>query len=134
MCEVELVTGRVEPATLGPHVEQVGWGVARQVARVLGERVGPAALLEELPVRAEAPGWAAYAVFAGRAAVAVALVHLVAPRSTYAGELVVDDAPAGTHEALLVRALHDAGAAGAVTLRVPRPATDLAAWPQANAR
>lgn len=134
MREVELVTGRVEPSTVGPHVEQVGWGVARQVARALLEQVGPAPLLEELPERAEAAGWAAYAVFEGRSAVAVALAHLVGPRATYAGEVVAADAPAGTHEALLVRALHDAAAAGAGTLRVARPGVDLAGWPQANAR
>lgn len=134
MREVELVTGAVEPSTHGPHVEQVGWGVARQVARLLAEQVGPRSLLEELPARAEEAGWAAYAVFEGRTAVAVALVHLALPRATYAGETVTDGAPAGTREALLVRALHDAAAAGAVALTVSRPEVDLTGWPHANAR
>ena len=37
--------GQVTPAPGGPHVEQVGWGVARQVARLLAEQVDESAYL-----------------------------------------------------------------------------------------
>ena len=65
-------TGLVTPAPDGPHVEQVGWGVARQVVRVL-RAAGvddPAGILDRLPEVAEAPGFLAYAVFEGRTATA----------------------------------------------------------------
>ncbi|GAB3992428.1 hypothetical protein [Nocardioides marmoraquaticus] len=130
-----LLTGLVEPSTLAPFVEQVGWGVGRQVVRRLhadGVEVG--VLLDELPDRAEAPGWAAYAVLEGRTAVAVALVHLAGERATYVGDVVAPTAPPGTREALLVRALHDAGAAGADVLQVTQPGVGLAGWPHANDR
>lgn len=130
-----LLTGLVEPSTLGPFVEQVGWGVGRQVVRRLVEDgLEEDDLLAGLPDRAEAPGWAAYAVFAGRAAVAVALVHLEGPEATYVGEVVGPGAAPGTSEALLVRALHDAGAAGAAVLHVTRSAVGRAGWPHANDR
>lgn len=125
-----LLTGTLEPSTRGPHVEQVGWGVARQVARTLAAGGLTDPLLERVPELAEVPGWAAYAVFVGRDAVALALLHLDGERASYAGEVVAAAAPPGSHEALLVRALHDAHAAGSGRLEVPRPGFDLAAWPR----
>lgn len=130
-----LLTGLVEPSTLGPFVEQVGWGVARQVVRRLADDgLEQDELLAALPDRAEAPGWVAYAVFAGRTAVAVALVHLDGAEATYVGEVLGPGAGPGTGEALLVRALHDAGAAGAAVLHVTRSAVGRDGWPHANDR
>ena len=110
-------TGLVTPAPDGPHVEQVGWGVARQVVRVLREAgvEDPAGILDRLPDVAEAPGFLAYAVFEGRTATAAALVELPGPdgdTATYLGDVLTPAAPAGTHDALVARAKHDAANAG----------------------
>ncbi len=123
---VELRTGAVVPSTHGPHVEQVGWGVARSVARSLAQADGEHPLLAAVPDLAEAPGHAAYAVLEGREALALALVRLSAPGAAYLGEVVRADAAPGTREALVVRALHDAAAAGATSMEVPSPPGDLA--------
>jgi len=110
-------TGQVTPAPDGPHVEQVGWGVARQVARVLRDRGvdDPGSILERLPEVAETPGFLAYAVFEGRTATAAAIVELPGPgedAATYVGDVLSPDAAPGTREALVVRALHDVANAG----------------------
>ena len=127
-------TGRVTPAPGGPHVEQVGWGVARQVARAMTPLLGEPApeLLDDVVRLAEAPGFLAYAVLAGRDALAVALVSLPgdpgddpAAVAAYVGDVVVPGASTVTREALLVRALHDVAAAGVGWLRVEVPHVDL---------
>ena len=122
-------TGLVTPAPDGPHVEQVGWGVARQVARVLREQVveDPSGVLERLPQVAETPGFLAYAVFEGRTATAAALVLLEDDSgvAVYLGEVVTDGARPGTREALVVRALHDVANADVPWLEVPDPREDL---------
>jgi hypothetical protein len=123
-------TGLVTPAPDGLHVEQVGWGVARQVVQVLREAgaVDPAGILDRLPDVAEANGFLAYAVFEGRTATAAALVELPGPggeEATYLGAAVVPDAPSGTRETLVVRALHDVANAGVDWLVVPSPSADL---------
>jgi hypothetical protein len=124
-------TGRVSPAPGAPHVEQVGWGVARQVARELASRVdGPVpALLEDVVRLAEAPGHLVYVVFEGRTATAVALVALPHPRedrsgtgaASYVGDVVVGTTPGRLREALVVRALHDVANAGVRWLEVDDP-------------
>ena len=123
-------TGLVTPAPDGPHVEQIGWGVARQVVRVLREVdvVDPVGVLDRLPDVAEAAGFLAYAVFAGRTATAAALVELPGPggaEATYLGDAVVSNAATGTREALVVRALHDVANAGVDWLVVPESTADL---------
>lgn len=127
-------TGTVSPAPDGPHVEQVGWGVARQVARVLAAELEQVpTLLDDVVRLAEAPGFLAYAVFEGRTALAVALVSLPGERvgldvdgvAAYVGDVVVPDAPPGVREALVVRALHDVANAGVAWLRVTDPQVDL---------
>jgi hypothetical protein len=123
-------TGLVTPAPDGPHVEQVGWGVARQVVRVLREAgvEDPAGILERLPESAERPGFLAYAVFEGLTASAAALVELPGDgeqAATYVGDAVTPEARPGTREALVVRALHDVASAGAAWLEVPEPRVDL---------
>ena len=123
-------TGLVTPAPGGPHVEQVGWGVARQVVRVLREQGvdDPSGVLDRLPDVAERAGHLAYAVFEGRTAIAASLVVLPADgdeAATYVGEAVVPTAEDGVREALLVRALHDVANAGVAWLEVPSPAVDL---------
>ena len=123
-------TGLVTPAPDGPHVEQIGWGVARQVVRVLREAgvVDPAGILARLPELAEAPASLAYAVFEGRTATAAALVELPGPEgaeATYLGDAVVPNAATGTREALVVRALHDVANAGVDWLVVPESTADL---------
>ena len=133
-------TGRVTPAPDPPdglRVEQVGWGVARQVSRLLtgpGGSSGDDVLLEDVVRLAEAPGFLAHAVFLGRTAVALSLVSLpgdgspqAADEASYVGAVVAPDAPSGTREALLVRALHDVGSAGVPWLGLP-PAV-AATWP-----
>ena len=110
-------TGQATPDPDGPHVEQVGWGVARQVVRVLREHDvdDPASLLERLPEVAETPGFLAYAVFEGRTATAAAIVELPGPHgdtATYVGDVVTPNAPPGTREALVARARHDVANAG----------------------
>lgn len=131
--EVVLATGGVSPSTLGPFVEQVGEGVARQVARRL-EPADPREeeLLERLSGSAELAGFATYAVFEGRDAVALALVRLELGRARYLGELVTPVAPAGTSTALLVRALHDAASAGIEHLAVPSSLPDLGCFAQVH--
>lgn len=121
-----LATGGVSPSTVGPFVEQVGTGVARQVAR----RLDPSGARDEtllalLADAAEEPGFVAYAVFEGRTAVALALLRIEADRATYLGEVVAPTAPPGTGSALLVRALHDVAAAGVGRLAVPSSPLDL---------
>ncbi|SDS31448.1 hypothetical protein SAMN04488570_1607 [Nocardioides scoriae] len=126
-------TGLVTPAPDGPHVEQVGWGVARQVARVLGEALAaqdrePPAVLAELSGLAERPGFVAYVVFAGRTATAAALVQLAADDelAVHLGDVVVEPDPGRARwarEALVVRALHDAAAAGVPWLAVAQAGT-----------
>ncbi|MCW2819336.1 MAG: hypothetical protein JWR42_2123, partial [Marmoricola sp.] len=76
-------TGRVTPAPDALHVEQVGWGVARQVARSVadgragpGGPDGPPPLLEDVVRLAETPGFLAYAVLVGHTALGVGLVSL----------------------------------------------------------
>ena len=61
------------------HVEQIGWGVARQVVRVLRDQgvQDPAGILDRLPDVAEVEGFLAYAVFEGRTA--VSYTHLTLP-------------------------------------------------------
>ena len=127
-------TGTVSPAPDGPHVEQVGWGVARQVARVLAAELEQVpTLLDDVVRLAEAPGFLAYAVFEGRTALAVALVSLPGDRdgldvdgvAAYVGDVVVPDASPGVREALVVRALHDVANAGVAWLRVTDPQVDL---------
>jgi hypothetical protein len=110
-------TETVAPAPDGPHVEQVGWGVARQVVRILREQEvnDPAGILDRLPDVAEVDGFFAYAVFKGRTATAAALVELPGPDSdtaTYLGEALAPDADPGTREALVARAKHDVANAG----------------------
>jgi hypothetical protein len=110
-------TGLVTPAPDGPHVEQVGWGVARQVVRVLRERgvEDPHLLLDRLPEVAETAGFLAYAVFSGRTATAAAIIELPGPdqdAATYLGDVLSPDAEPGTHDALVARALHDVANAG----------------------
>jgi hypothetical protein len=99
------------------HVEQIGWGVARQVVRVLREASvhDPEGILDRLPEVAEVDGFLAYAVFAGRTATAAALVELPGPEgdtATYLGEALTPDADPGTHDALVARAKHDVANAG----------------------
>jgi hypothetical protein len=124
-------TGRVTPAPDGSHhVEQVGWGVARQVARVLEARVLGAGsdgcvpgLLADVVRLAEVPGFLAYAVFEGRSAVAIALVSLPGGDgvASYVGDVVVAGARDDVRQALLVRALHDVGNAGVHWLEADLP-------------
>ena len=59
-----------------------GWGVGRQVVRVLRDQGvdDPAGILDRLPEVAEAEGFIAYAVFEGRTATAAALVELPSGR------------------------------------------------------
>jgi hypothetical protein len=109
----------VVPSTYGPHVEQVGWGVARQVTRALREQGVEDPLLDLLPQVAEQPGHLAYAVFRDRTATAVALVRTEGDLATYLGAVVAPGAEPGTDSALVVRALHDAANAGADWLAVP---------------
>jgi hypothetical protein len=118
---MRLPTGTVVPSTLGPHVEQVGWGVARQVVRALREAGSDDPLLDALPDLAEQPAHLAYAVFLGRTATALALVRLAGDGAAYVGEVLLPDADPATHDALVVRALHDVEAAGAAWLDVPDP-------------
>jgi hypothetical protein len=106
------------------HVEQIGWGVARQVARVLREKgvEDPDGILDRLPDVAEREGFLAYAVFEGRSATAAALVQLPEKdgvAATYAGEVLTEDASEGTHDALVARARHDAANAGVERLDGP---------------
>ncbi len=123
-------TGLVMPAPDGPHVEQVGWGVARQVVRVLREQGAedPAGILDRLPDVAESDGFLAYVVFERRTATAAAIVELAldGDAATYVGEAVTADAWTGTREALVVRALHDAANAGLAWLLVADHRPDLA--------
>ena len=124
-------TGQVTPAPDGPHVEQIGWGVARQVARVLAEALagqgrGAPALLAELSGLAERPGFVVHVVFAGRTAVAASLVQLSADDdlALHLGDVVAEPDPLQARwlrEALVVRALHDAAAAGVPWLAVTSP-------------
>ena len=98
-------------------VEQIGWGVGRQVVRVLREARAedPAGILDRLPDVAEVDGFLAYAVFTGRTATAAALVELPGPDggvATYLGDALAPDALPGTHEALVARAHHDVANAG----------------------
>jgi hypothetical protein len=131
--EVVLATGGVSPSTVGPFVEQVGQGVARQVARLLAPSgPGDEALLGRLSEPAEADGFATYAVFEGRTAVALALVRLGNGRAIYVGDVVTAAAPPGTRAALLVRALHDAAAAGIDRLVVPSSPLDLGCFAQVH--
>jgi hypothetical protein len=99
------------------HVEQIGWGVARQVVRILREQGvhDPAGILDRLPDVAEVDGFLAYAVFEGPTATAAALVELPGPggeEATYLGDALTPDADPGTHDALVVRAKHDVASAG----------------------
>ena len=117
-------TALATPDPDGPHVEQVGWGVARQVVRVLREHevTDPSGVLDRLPDVAETAGFLAYAVFEGRTATAAALVALPdgeEDTATYLGEALVADAPPGTRDALVSRALHDVANAGVAWLEVP---------------
>ena len=120
-------TGRVTPAPDGPHVEQVGWGVARQVVRALESELdgAPPALLAEVPRLAEVPGFLAYAVLEGRRALGVALVSLPGVvhdgTASYVGDVLAPGADAGVRRALLVRALHDVGNAGVPWLEADLP-------------
>lgn len=116
--------GQVTPAPDGPHVEQVGWGVARQVARLLAERVDDP-LLARLPELAEAPGHLVHVLFERRTATAAALVELVGDTAHYRGDVVLPDATPEARLALVVRASYDAAAAGATWLAVPDPTADL---------
>jgi hypothetical protein len=123
-------TGQVTPAPDGPHVEQVGWGVARQVVRALREQDpdDPEGILDRLPDVAEVPDFLAYAVFEGRTATAAALVALSGPgdeEATYLGDVITPDALPGTREALVVRALHDVANAGIDWLAVAEDRVDL---------
>jgi hypothetical protein len=120
-------TGLVTPAPDGPHVEQVGWGVARQVVRVLRETgVDDAAgILDRLPELAEVSSFLAYAVFVRRTATAAALVSLGQDSAVYVGDALTAEAADGTREALVVRALHDVANAGVTWLEVPEPQVDL---------
>lgn len=99
------------------HVEQIGWGVSRQVVRILREAgvTDPAGILDRLPDVAEVDGFLAYAVFEGRTATAAALVQLPGPdggAATYLGDVLATDAEPGTHDALVARAQHDVANAG----------------------
>ncbi|KQT94227.1 hypothetical protein ASG49_04825 [Marmoricola sp. Leaf446] len=115
--------GQVTPAPGGPHVEQVGWGVARQVARLLAAQVDDP-LLARLPELAEAPGHVVHVLFERRTATAAALVELVGDTAFYRGDVVLADAVPQARLALLVRASYDAAAAGATWLAVPHPPVD----------
>jgi hypothetical protein len=119
-------TGLVTPAPDGPHVEQVGWGVARQVVRVLREHdvVDPADILDRLPELAEVPGFLAYAVFVRRTATAAALVSLGSDSAVYVGDAITPGAVDGAREALVVRALHDVANAGIDWLELAEPVLD----------
>jgi hypothetical protein len=99
------------------HVEQIGWGVARQVVRVLRDHgvQDPAGILDRLPDVAEVEGFLAYAVFEGRTATGAALVELPGPdgdSAAYVGDALTPDADPGTHEALVARARHDVANSG----------------------
>lgn len=128
-------TGRVTPAPGALHVEQVGWGVARQVARAVADRRddpgGPPSLLEDVVRLAEAPGFLAYAVLAGRSALGLGLVSLAgsAPAvAAYVGDVLADgDQP--VRAAMVVRALHDAAQAGCTQLVVDEAALEPDATP-----
>ena len=119
-------TGRVTPAPDALHVEQVGWGVARQVTRAVAEaRADDPPLLGEVVRSAEAPGLLAYAVLEGRSALGVGLVSLHAagpgaPDATaaYVGDVLVPGSDPSVRVAMLVRALHDAAQAGCAQLVV----------------
>ena len=124
-------TGLTTPAPGAPHVEQIGWGVARQVADLLRAQVDEPALelLADVVRLAETPGFLAYAVFEGRTALAVALVSLPgdpADAASYVGDVLAADAPAQSRTALLVRALHDVATAGVGRLETNLPADQLA--------
>jgi len=98
-------------------VEQIGWGVSRQVVRVLRESgvEDPAGILDRLPDLAEVDGFLVYAVFEGLTATAAALVELPGPdgdAATYLGDALTPAADPGTHDALVARAKHDAANAG----------------------
>ena len=122
-------TGLVTPAPGAPHVEQVGWGVARQVVRVLREQgvEDPDQVLDQLPEQAETDGLLAYAVFESRTATAAALVRLPndGEPAVYLGDVVTVEAWPGTRQALVVRALHDVANAGVAWLEVPEEREDL---------
>jgi hypothetical protein len=125
-------TGLVTPAPGGPHVEQVGWGVARQVARVLREQGvdDPDGVLDRLPHVAETPGFLAYAVFEGRTATAAAIVLLEddAGVAVLLGEVATERAGPDVREAIVVRALHDVANAGVPGWRCPVPRSTCARW------
>ncbi len=116
--------GQVTPAPGGPHVEQVGWGVARQVARLLAEQVDDP-LLARLPELAEAPGHLVHVLFERRTATAASLVELVGDTGVYRGDVVLGGAVEQARLALVVRASYDAAAAGATWLAVPDATDDL---------
>jgi len=122
--------GLVTPAPDGPHVEQVGQGVARQVVRLLRDAgvEDPAGILGRLPEVAEEPGFLAYVVFEGRTATGAAVVELDRwdqDGATYLGEALTPQSPPGTAAALVVRALHDVASAGHDWLSVSRSTADL---------
>lgn len=121
-------TGRVTPAPDALHVEQVGWGVARQVARAVAARRddpgGPPPLLADLVRLAETSGFLAYAVLDGREALGVGLVSLPGvpgaadASASYVGDVLVPGTDLPVRAAMVVRALHDAARAGCARLVV----------------
>ena len=128
-------TGRVTPAPDALHVEQVGWGVARQVALSVADGrddpEGAPPLLEDVLRLAEAPGFVAYAVLEGRRALGVGLVSLPATEpgradatATYVGDVVVPGSDPSVRTAMVIRALHDAAQAGFARLVVDEAALE----------
>jgi hypothetical protein len=120
-------SGLVTPSPYGPHVEQVGGGVGRQVVRVLREQGADDAwgILERFAELAEVPSFLAYAVFVRRTATAAALVSLGSDTAVHLGDALSAEAVPGTREALVVRALHDVANAGIGWLEVPDSMGDL---------
>lgn len=123
-----LPTGTVEPAPDAPRVEQVGWGVARQVVARLVEAGVEHPLLDVVAELAERPGHAAYACFEGTRAHGLALLRLDGVRARHLGQALAPTAPPGLSEAFVARMLHDAGRAGAARLLVPPLPCDLSSW------
>ena len=107
------------PSPYGPHVEQVGWGVARQVVRTLREGGATAAGLDVVPGLAEDDRHLVYAVLERRSATGLAWVTLGRDTARYEGEVLGPDAVPGTREALVVRALYDVARHGLDWLEVP---------------
>lgn len=109
------------PSTFGPHVEQVGEGVAGQVSRLLmaGGAGDPSSLLDRMADLAEDQHHLVYASFVRRTATGCGVVRLGDETATYLGDVLATGAEEHTRVALVVRALHDVASAGVAWLEVP---------------